>query len=690
MPQILSSKIMNRIKLILILLALHPIQILSQNAQKQDTLINHSLKEILVKATRIEGKLNQLPYASSVVEIKLADQFKPQLSLQEFINQIPGLYSQNATNNAQDLRISIRGFGARSAFGIRGIKLIVDGIPETTPDGQGQLDNLNLGLINQIEVIKGASASLYGNASGGVIAIHTKKNFQHPFIDLRSSLGNYDMQKQSITTGFGTDSTKFFLHGAYNSSDSYRKHSRFKQYSFNANISHQINSRYKIDLSLNYLNSPIAQDPGSLTIEEIKVNRRQARNKNLLYKTEESIKQIKTKLALKGKLSKQLHLNAYAFFSYRDFSGKLPFTHGGFISMFRNYSGHGTSLSYKTSINKLKFGYDLAIQSDNRKRFENLEGSKGDITLNQQEEFRNIGIYLLDHFSLNKWNITGGLRFDWNKLKVRDRLLYDGNQSDNLNFRKINPSIRFGYSLVTNHNIFTGFSTSFETPSLSELSANPNGEQGFNTKLKAQTAQSYETGIKGKIKNDLRYQLVFFITKTNNDLVPYELEAFPGRSFFRNAGKTNRKGLEFEMTYLLHDNWKLQASYTLSKLKYKTYKVDDNDFSKNYLPGIPKKLVTSSLQFQSNKGFHANLQINYVGSLFTNDSNTVKTSSYILANLSFGYSRQLKHLIIQPFGGIRNILNKKYNDNIRINAFGQRYYEPAPGTNAYVGIIIKI
>lgn len=196
--------------------------------------------------------------------------------------------------------------------------------------------------------------------------------------------------------------------------------------------------------------------------------------------------------------------------------------------MSRNYSGHGTSLSYETSINKLKFGYDLAIQSDNRKRFENLEGSKGDITLNQQEEFRNIGIYLLDHFSLNKWNITGGLRFDWNKLKVRDRLLYDGNQSDNLNFRKINPSIRFGYSLVTNHNIFTGFSTSFETPSLSELSANPNGEQGFNTKLKAQTAQSYETGIKGKIKNDLRYQLIFFITKTNNDLVPYELKRFQG------------------------------------------------------------------------------------------------------------------------------------------------------------------
>lgn len=196
-----------------------------------------------------------------MVEIKLADQFKPQLSLQEFINQIPGLYSQNATNNAQDLRISIRGFGARSAFGIRGIKLIVDGIPETTPDGQGQLDNLNLGLINQIEVIKGAAASLYGNASGGVIAIHTRKDFQHPFIGLRSSLGSYGMQKQSITTGFGTDSTKFFLHGAYNSSDSYRKHSRFKQYSFNANISHQINSHYKIDLSLNYLNSPIAQDP---------------------------------------------------------------------------------------------------------------------------------------------------------------------------------------------------------------------------------------------------------------------------------------------------------------------------------------------------------------------------------------------------------------------------------------------
>ena len=225
------NKTMNQIKPTFIFLVLFPLLANSQEIIVQDSLTRHTLKTIYVKAARIESQLDHLPYAYSVFQVKQADQFKPQLSLQEFINQIPGLYSQNANNNAQDLRISIRGFGSRSAFGIRGIKLIVDGIPETTPDGQGQLDNLNLGIIQQIEVIKGAASSLYGNASGGVITIETKKNFDHPYSELRSSVGSFGMQNHSLSKGFGTKRTKYFLFGAYNSSNAYRDHSRYRHQS---------------------------------------------------------------------------------------------------------------------------------------------------------------------------------------------------------------------------------------------------------------------------------------------------------------------------------------------------------------------------------------------------------------------------------------------------------------------------
>tara|TARA_R110001583_G_scaffold30757_1_gene105920 strand:- start:1020 stop:3065 length:2046 start_codon:yes stop_codon:yes gene_type:complete len=680
---------MNQIKSTLFFLVLFPMLANSQETIEQDSITRHTLKTVYVKAARIETQLDHLPYAYSVFQVKQADQFKPLLSLQEFINQIPGLYSQNANNNAQDLRISIRGFGSRSAFGIRGIKLIVDGIPETTPDGQGQLDNLNLGIIQQIEVIKGAASSLYGNASGGVIAIETKKNFDHPYSELRTSVGSFGMQNHSLSTGFGTKRTKFFIHGAYNSSNAYRDHSRYKQFSFNTNISHKINSRYKLNIILNYLNSPTAQDPGGLNSEEVMTNRQQARSKNLQFKTEESISQLKTGLILKGKFNDKLSLNTYAFFSFRDFLGKLPFEYGGFVDLLRNYGGHGSSLTHSNSKNKLKLGYDIAFQTDNRKRFKNIDSFRGDMTLNQQENFGNIGLYILDHFSYKKWYLTGGLRYDYNRLEAKDRMTGDGDQSDILTYHELNPSIRFAYNFINKQNIFTGISTSFETPSLSELSANPNGEQGFNTKLKAQTAINYEIGLKGKVLNRISYQLNYFFTKTKNDLVPYEIEDFPGRSFYRNAGKTNRKGWEFEMTYNPNKNWRIQTTYTLSHLKYEAYIIENNDYKENDLPGIPRNITTLSLQYQSIKGFYANFQANYIGSLFANDANTTKIPSYVLLNLNFGYSHQLKELSIKPFGGIINLLNKKYNDNIRINAFGQRYYEPAPRINAYAGVLLQ-
>ncbi|MCZ4695796.1 TonB-dependent receptor [Ancylomarina euxinus] len=681
---------MNPIKPIIFCLVLLPILAISQETKKQDTLIRYTLETINVKASRIESTFNQLPYAYSVLKTKQEDQFKPQLSLQEFINQIPGLYSQNANNFAQDLRISIRGFGSRSAFGIRGIKLIIDGIPETTPDGQGQLDNLNLGIIKQIEVIRGAASSLYGNASGGVIAIQTKKNFAQPFSKLRTSIGAFAMQNHSISTGFGIKRATYFIHGAYTSSNAYREHSRFKQYAFNTNVSYILSSRYKLNIILNYLNSPVAQDPGGLNMEEVKTDRQQARNTNLQFKTEESVKQLKIGLALKGRINVGLDLDAYTFLSYRDFIGKLPFEYGGLINLYRNYGGHGASLTYKNSKNKFKLGYDINFQSDNRKRYENLDGFQGNITLNQQEKFGNIGLYLLDHFSSGRWNLTGGFRFDWNKLKAQDRILIDGDQSDILTYRRINPSLRFAYNVINNQKIFTGISTSFETPSLSELSANPQGEQGFNHKLKPQTAVNYEIGLKGQISEQIYYQFNYFFIKTKNDLVPYEIETSPGRSFYRNAGKTNRNGLEFEMTYRPNKNWKLNTSYTFSNIKYKDYWVGDSNFKGNYLPGIPKKLASISLEYQSQKDFYINFQTNYIGSLYADDANTVKIPSYFLSKLNLGYSHQYKGLTVKPFLGISNLFNQKYNDNIRINAFGQRYFEPAPNINIYAGILLKI
>lgn len=660
--------------------------VLPAYAQK-DSISSERLAPVILKVSRIET--NQLNLPLSVTKRYSKQRaYQQQLSFSEYLSDVPGLFTLNTHNFSQDLRISIRGFGARSAFGIRGIKLLVDGIPETTPDGQGQIDNLNLSIINSIEVLKGPAATLYGNASGGVISISTFDNFERDYFQVRSTVGSFDMKNYQFTAGVKSDNTRYHLHGNILTSDGYRSQSGFENYSLNLNVSHQASESSELSFILNYLASPFAKDPGGLTLEEVQQDRRQARDRNVTFQTEEEIDQFKT--GVRFEYDKEaIKLNSYAFYSHRNFRGLLPFEFGGIVSLDRDYFGTGASLTWgkvgNESSNKLQVGFDLGFQNDQRQRFRNVEGVQGDQTLHQEERFRSFGLYVLDQLQIGKFLLRGGLRMDANLLEANDLFLANGDDSGSIDLFSVNPSIGVSYFLNKDMRIFATIGSNFETPTLSELSANPDGSGGFNENLEAQRSTNYELGYKLR-KGTTQIDLSVFYISTSNDLVPFELEAFPDRTFFRNAGSTDRLGLEFYWRQKLWKQLTLRLSYSYSDFSYNDFQSPSGAFNGNDLPGLPKHMGSLSFQYIKPKLLTVRLENRWVGSLYTDDANSTQDDAYLLTNLNLGTSFIVGKLRMAPYFIVSNIFDTEYNDNIRINAFGGRYYEPGPGTNIAGGI----
>lgn len=675
----------------LIFLFLFLIICLRINAQ-EDSIQVQKLEEVAITAAKIKTSKEALPLAVSIQDFRESQASRQQLSFNDYLIDIPGVFALNANNYAQDIRVSIRGFGARSAFGIRGIKLLIDGIPETTPDGQGQIDNLNLAAIKSIEVIRGPSSLLYGNASGGVISVNT--------IDRSDSnanagviIGNYGMTQYQLGASLYTNKSSFIFRGNHTKTDGYRDFSGFESTNLNLRSFHELSPNSKLNFQLNYTNSPFAKDSGSLDQEAVEINRRQARDRNVTFDTQESVSQFKFGTSFKHRFHIQLLLNTYGYYANRRFEAKLPFEFGGAIDLSRNYFGHGSSLDYQINGSKLEntlnIGYELGFQNDDRQRFRNVEGVIGGQTLDQREIFNSYGFYIVDHFKTGRFLIRGGIRYNINKLEVRDRFLDNGNDSGAITLNALNYSVGINYKMVDNHHLFGAISTSFETPVLSELSNNPSGEGGFNLNLDAQEAINYEIGYKIKTEN-VQLEFVAFYIDTDGDLVSFELEEFPDRDFFRNAGNTIRRGIELFYMQRISHHWNFNTSYTYSDFKYGTYVVGETDFGDNFLPAIPKHRISLNSTFQTEDGWYVQLQGQHIGSLYTNDANSVKDDAYTLINLKVRKSFECKQLKFIPFMGINNLFDESYNDNIRINAFGGRYFEPGAGINMYGGLRVKI
>ena len=644
------------------------------------------LDEIEVTATRIDSTLLRSSRSVSVIgkeEIQNATQL---LAMDEVLAGVPGLYMQNRYNFSQDLRVSLRGFGARSAFGIRGIKVIVDGIPETLPDGQAGVDSIDLGSASRIEVIRGPSSSNFGNASGGVIAIETETGSDPGFVQTTIATGDLGYSKLQLKSGGKTENMNYLINFSRQELDGYREHSISEGSLMNAKFGFNLSEIDRLKLSLNYTDQPKSQDPGGINLSQVNTNRKSARDRNLSYDSGESLNQKRIGLVYERDHSIGL-LTVRNYYVTRDFSNKLPFKNGGSVNIDREFYGFGMQYQFGESLPEnfsLTTGFDTDRQDDDRKRYNNDSGKLGSLSFDQQEKVNSNGLFVQSRYDLGNWSISSGIRYDEVKFDITDRFLSNGDDSGEIEFDAVSPSFGLNY-VMENASIFASMSSSFETPTTTEL-ANPDASGGFNALLKPQEASNIEIGYKS-VKNNIYHEIAVFNIDLNDELVPYELEEFPGRTFYSNVGKSSRKGVESLLSWSVKPNLTVDASYTYSNFSFDSF-IDKNnkDFSGSKLPGLPESFAYFGIRFENENGLNMNFNLNYSGDLFANNANSVKVQAYTVSNFRLSYNINKGDWKILPYMGINNIFDTEFNSNIRINAFGSRYYEPAPERNSYLGI----
>lgn len=649
-----------------------------------DSLATLKLKEVVVNSLKQSTVIAKFPGAISIQNIS-TDFDGPKQSLQDYLTNLPGIISFNAHNYAQDLRLSVRGFGSRSAFGIRGIQLIVDGIPETTPDGQGQLDNLPLGILSKIELIRGPSALRYGNASGGVLYLETQDSENPVPHRIEMGGGQFGYRLLEYTGGVREGKTSVLFHLNHREGKGYRQHSRYKTHLFNTKLKHTISAKSELSAQLNLMHSPYADDAGGQTLEEFTQNRRSARDRNVLFKSGETVSHVKAGVGY-AYTSENIRLKSYGFYAYRLFNGRLPFENGGIVDLSRNYYGQGSDLTLKYNTGKLimetLLGYSFLSQSDHRNRYVNANGRQGNLTLDQGENFQRFGSYFIQQLQYKRWTLNGGIRWDSNQLELMDYFLSNGDATDQRNLNAWSPKVGLSYRITSNLYGYANHAKSYETPTLSELSADPNGGGGFNDLLTEQIAINTEFGFKFT-SNQTQGSITYFHINSQNDLVPYELASSPGRTFYRNTGTTQRKGIEVDFQHQFYSNTTVQMTFNSTHFTYTNFQRDSVSFKGKTLPGIPKVFGSVALRKEWNDRWKFSWNRVYRGELYANDTNTATVDGFWIDQIALTHTFAFLNTQSWATLGCSNLLNIHYSDNIRINAFGGRFYEAAPTRSAY-------
>jgi iron complex outermembrane receptor protein len=650
-----------------------------------------ALPTLTVSATRMERPINEVATAITSIDGESIQRGNRQISLDEALQEVPGVFVLNPYNYAQDTRIAIRGFGARSDFGIRGIRLVVDGIPATTPDGQGEVDGLDLGSAERIEVLRGPASALYGSASGGVIRIETESGPATPFMETRLSGGQDGFFNAQFKAGGQDGRLNYLISSSYLLFDGYRDNSATENTRLNGKLEYELNDAQKLRLVFNVIDFPRQDDPGGLTRAEAAADPRQARQRNLDFDSGESVSQQRLGLVHSWDLSEAQSLETRLHYTHRDFANKLPFRNGGQVGFERHFYGGG--LLYRQSGERLRFnaGIDFDVQADARERYNNLNGERGSLALDQQEDVQSAGAFLSQAYAFtDDLELSAALRYDEVRFDVEDHFLADGDDSGDLRFSEWSPMLGLSWTSIAAATLYANVSTAFETPTTTEFD-NPTGG-GFNPGLESQSATNFEVGLKGQTSlagRALRYELAAFHIDIDDALVPFELAAFPDREFYRNAGESRRQGVEAALSAELGSGWSLGLNYTWSDFRYRDFKTGGQDFSGNRTPGIPEHYGALRLDYAHPSGFFAGWRTRLVGSFYADDGNGERIDAYSVSDLRIGYTYQNDHWTVEPYLSVKNALDETYFANIRINAFGGRFFEPAPERSFYGGIRIR-
>ena len=650
------------------------------------------------------------PAAVSVVNGDEMRQAAPRVNLSESLGAVPGLQVQNRQNYAQDLQLSIRGFGSRSTYGVRGLRIYVDGIPATMPDGQGQTSNIDIGSVDTIEVLRGPFSALYGNSSGGVINVTSQTGTQPPTVEASSYYGSFGTwhygMKATGAVGDGShagdvdytvSTNRFTTHG-------YRDHSGARKNLANARLGVRINDVSKLTLLLNSVDIK-ANDAGGLTADEWRDNPRQSPRGDQ-YNTRKNTRQTQAGLRYERQLSAQDDLSVMMYAGERETTQfqsiprapQLKPSHaGGVIDLTRHYQGIDTRLTHRGELLvpvTLTAGLDYENMSERRKGYENFVmvngapqyGEQGALRRNERNLMWNVDPYLQTQWQLtDKLSLDAGVRYSSVWFDSNDYYITPGNGDDSgdASYHKWLPAGSLKYALTDAWNVYLSAGRGFETPTINELSYRSDNQSGLNFGLKPSTNDTVEIGSKTRIGNGL-FTAALFQTNTDNEIVVDSSSG--GRTSYKNAGKTRRQGMELGLDQQFGESWRLKAAWTWLDATYRTNVCDDASCNGNRIPGIARNMGYASFGCQPEQGWYAGSDIRYMSDIMANDENTAKAPSWTVVGLTTGYKWSYGRMDMDLFGRIDNLFDREYVGSVIVNESNGRYYEPAPGRNYGIGL----
>lgn len=656
------------------------------------------LAPTVVTVVRTTIDLARAPYAVSVTTRDQNQRGRPGLGLDETLAGIPGLQVDNRFNYAQGERISIRGFGARAQFGVRGVRLLLDGIPLTLADGQTSLNNIDVAQIGRAEVVRGPASAMHGNASGGVIQLSTdsaRDLTSAPLgATLRQDYGEHGMARGQIALAGLRGATTYKLAHSKLTYRGYRRWNDSRNDRADLRVTHGT-PRRDLALVVNWMDFS-ARSPGGLDTARLRADRDQAFTNNLRFRTGEWGRQTQLGATWREHVG-GLDVDLSAHGLTREIENPIP---QRIVVIDRGAGGARLALSASPVAAgrplRLSLGTELQLQRDDRRNYVNLDGARGADTLDQREKVTNTAAFAQAHLEpFARAGVMLGLRYDRIRFEAEDRLIGPGNPDDSgeRTMRAVSPSLGLSIRATPLLDLYSNVSTSFETPTTSELANQESGAGGLNPALDPQRTRSVEVGLNGRLRAAGvagSYQVAAYLANVEDALIPFEVASLPGRQYFRNAGRTRHRGIETATSLVLPRGFSLRAAYTHTDAVFREYAVTSGGtttvYDGNRVPGVAPNRGDVTLSWQSRRVF-TDWDTRLYSRVPVNDANSQSSPAYTIHGLRLGL-RDLRAgaVILAPHLGVMNLLDVDYNSSVVVNAFGGRFFEPGPPRSVYGGV----
>ena len=634
-----------------------------------------------------------MPYAVTILR---RDPLDARGQVQDVLAGVPGLFVANRTNPTQDPRIVIRGVGARTAFGVRGVRVLHDGIPLTVADGQTPLDYLDVESVDRIEVLRGSAASLYGNSAGGVVAFSSRP-FDSSGAEGSALSGSFGLARGAVRFTRVRSAVSYSAGVSHADDRGYREHSRQRTTRGNARLRRQFGASSFTAQFLAF-DMPLAGNPGALTAAQLAADRRMAEPAAVARNAGKQVRQAQAGLTFARALANG-DLSAILFAGRRALDNPLPFA---VIDLDRASGGLLLRVSRGAgATSRFTLGLDVQRQDDDRNEYENCHAAtatsarcpeiparRGALRRSQRERVSSVGPYLSGEIVRGRLRFSGGARADAVVFDVRDRLVTaaDPDESGRRTMRAVSPYIGALASVAARHSVYANVSTAFETPTATELGNKPDGTAGVNNTLEPQRSRTLEAGAKGALGR-ARYDIAVFTTRARDELVPFEIAGGAGRRFFRNAGRTRRSGLEAAISSDIGPV-ELRSSLSANDFEFVEFGTATADFSGKAIPGVPNRFGELAATWRS-RPIRIGIVGRFVSSIIVDDANTARAPGYEILGLRAGGEARIGRASLQPGIALENLFDRRYVGAVNVNAAGGRYYEPAPGRTVVGSLAVR-